>query len=325
MNTTIVIFSFNRGRYLANAVASVRRHWPSAKMLIMDDHSDNRNTLRVLNDERRRGTKVVQPETPASAKKRGGLHENMQLVWDRHLETRCALYMQDDQQIIRRVDLEDEARFIASFDALGAPPFLHVVFPRCVVYSADDARPPTTEFLDSMRLAFNQETSTFDLPGLESVKAAGLWDVSRAKAAGWSFADDEPGHAARGREMFGEGRLTATPFLAFLPVPLSYRSRRITLTRWIYFLLTSDVYPVDDLTEEQNAFLLTSIGEPPLGDQFLRSSSFGANAPWPALPMTSAPSWLKKVDVKEQKLRSRLGSIAKSIERRLRPSGSLES
>jgi hypothetical protein len=324
VDATVVIFSYNRGRYLANAAASVRRHWPSAGILIVDDHSDDRKTLRVLDDERRRGAKVVRPETPASAKKRGGLHDNMQLAWERHLETRYALYMQDDQQIVRALDSQDEARFIATFDALGAPPFLHVVFPRCVVYQADDAAPPTAELLDGMRSAFDPMTATFDLPGMPGLSETGLWDVHRAKAAGWSFADDEAGNKARGREMFGAGRITATPFLAFLPAPLSYRNRRITLTRRAFFLLTSDVYPVDDLTAEQNAYLLTNIGEPPLGDQYLRSSSFGANAPWPALPMTSAPGWLVKLDVMEQKLRSRLGSVTRSLERRLRLSASRE-
>ena len=283
----------------------------------MDDHSDERRTLRILDDKRRSGVAVFRPDHPVSINKRGGLYENMQQVWQRHLETRYALYMQDDQQIVRPVGVHDEALFQAYFDSPGTPPFLHVVFPRCVIYASDDDKPYTANQLDEMRATFNPVTSTFDSPKMAGVLDTGLWDVTRAKAAGWSFADDEAGNRARGHAMFGAGKIAATPFLAFLPVPMTHRNRRITLTRRVYFAFTSDVHPIDDLTPAQNARLLTNIGEPPLGDWYLHSSSFGGRAPWHALPMSNAPGWLQKLDVREQALRAHLASIRDSLRRRL--------
>lgn len=317
METTVAIFSFNRGSYLSNACASARRHWPAARILIMDDHSDDRKTLKVLNEERLLGAEVVRPGKPATERKRGGLYENMQTVWEQHLRTPYALYMQDDQQIVRSIGARDEAAFQKHFRAPNSPPFLHVVFPRNVIWAPEDEIPLTDEKLEDIRSTFSPTTLTFDPPEMDGLSDTGLWDVERAKAVGWTFAEDEAANKARGRALFGPGRITAAPFLAHLPTPFSFRNRRVTLTRRLYFALTSDVDPVNDLTDAQNERLLTEVGEPPLGDWYLRSSRFGRSAPWHHVPMSGAPGWLVKLDVREQALRAHIASVRDSVRRRL--------
>jgi len=318
VNTTVVIFSFNRGPYLANAVASIRRNWPTARVLIMDDNSDDKLTLQELSNLQRHGAVVVRPDTESSTSKRGLLHRNMQQVWDRHLKTPYALYMQDDQQIVRRISVQDEERFQIYFNAPETPPFLHVVFPRCVTYSRADLMPIQHDVLDAMRSSFDRETYSFHMPDSPSVSETGLWDVQRATAAGWAFAECEAEIFRRSLKLFGAGRMAATPFLAFLPTPLSFRNRKITLTRRLYFALTSGLHPIDDLTEALLDRLLSNIGEPPLGDWYLHSTSYGGSAPWPSLPMSSAPPWLHRLDVREQEVRSQVRALAKSASQRLR-------
>lgn len=304
VETTVVVFSYNRGRYLENAAASVRRHWPTARIVIMDDYSDDRETLRILQHERLIGSKVVNPVGGVLQLKRGGLHRNMQEAWEMHISTRFALLMQDDQQIVRPIEKLDENALTKFFNSEQSPPFLHVTFPRNVLYHVGISPYPTHSEIAATKATYEDATSSHAFPGGHVLSETGLWDVARAKESGWAFASDEAGNMARGFEMFGEMRHAALPFLAFLPNPISFRDRRITLTRRAFFALSAGLHPVDDLTPSQIGVLRQRVGAPAYGDDYLYSTSFGRPAPWKSLPFQDAPTWLRRLDIAEQKARS---------------------
>jgi len=302
MLTTVVVFSYNRAEYLQNACDSVRRHWPSARILIMDDHSDDRRTRSVLSREESCGSRVVRPSQGVSEEKRGGLYRNMREVWDSHLDTPFALFMQDDQQLVRPIDAVDESKLRAYFDHPDSAPFLDVHFPGNVAYALDVeilARHNTSNVSEY----YEPESASFRLPTAEGLADTGLWDVCRARELGWRFQADESQNKAAGFALFGPLRCAAFPFLAFLPSPVSYRNRRITVTRRIYFAARAGLFPVDDIPQAQIEVMRAEIGIPATGAKYLRSTAYGGSAPWPALPLGDAPSWVSRLDVKEQVVR----------------------
>lgn len=74
----VVCFSYNRWRLLDNLVSSVREAIPGAAISIVDDGSDDPETISYLASlKHASGITVVQPG--ASLRSRhGGLHHNMQ-------------------------------------------------------------------------------------------------------------------------------------------------------------------------------------------------------------------------------------------------------
>ncbi|MBC6436165.1 glycosyltransferase [Nostoc sp. HG1] len=67
-------FPYNRGAYLENCVASLRRHLPGVRVRVWDDHSDRPETLAVLDGL---GVEVIRPPRGVTGRL-GGLYGNMQ-------------------------------------------------------------------------------------------------------------------------------------------------------------------------------------------------------------------------------------------------------
>jgi glycosyltransferase involved in cell wall biosynthesis len=70
---TVAVFSFNRGAYLENCLASLQRNMPKARVVVYDDLSDDPATQAVL---RQLTVPLVQPKVAAMAQ-HGGLYDNM--------------------------------------------------------------------------------------------------------------------------------------------------------------------------------------------------------------------------------------------------------
>jgi len=268
----------------------------------MDDFSDDRRTRRVLAEEASLGSRVLQPTQSLPVEKRGGLHWNMQYVWDEHITTRFALFMQDDQQIVRPVDTLDENNLLQYFNQTNLPPYLNVTFYDNVLYTG---HPLTPDELAQDRAFTERNFSSVSLSfrGVDGPSDTGLWDIDRAKALGFRFGRNEDEVKRNGLALFGPCHHVATPFLAFLPTPLSYRMKRITVIRRLWYIRHAGLHPIDDLSGESVERLRKNIGTLALGHEFLYSPTYGRAAPWPALPMEDAPEWLVSLDRREQAAR----------------------
>ena len=119
----VAVFSYNRGRYLAHSVASVRRNMPMANLKVYDDQSDDPETCAYLETL---GDAVYVREGGETARL-GGLYANMQSAVDR-CEAEFVMFLQDDMQIVRAVDDTDLATIRGFFEATPTAAFITPLF-----------------------------------------------------------------------------------------------------------------------------------------------------------------------------------------------------
>lgn len=275
----VYVFSYNRPRFLENIVRSVETLVPGTALTIIDDDSKDRRTRRLLAGYEARH-QVMRPSTHATRQmhKTGGLYANKTLALDDALANGAeyALYMHDDQQIVRAVDDSDLARFDAFFEANPRAIELHACFLKRDLSEPDEQY---TE-LDASGNAYLRI-----LPGARGHKhftGSGLFHVARTRQTLGEFALGEKANEAQLKERGIFLGFYAWPFMAWLPFPISYRGKKRALShRTMEWLGGGGFHPIDYLNgDAERAFMSRDVVRRPVAEDYLVAPSAPKTEKW---------------------------------------------
>ena len=275
----VYVFSYNRPEFLANIVASVETLIPDAALTIIDDDSEDRR-MRKLLAQYESTRRILRPSTHARSQtyKTGGLYANKTLALADAVEHGAdyALYMHDDQQIVRRVSGDDLARFDAFF---AANPSVLEIQPCFFKHDLRAADRQYTRLDDSQNAYFRDQPNA---RGHRYFAGSGLFHVERTQQVIGTFGlGEKPNEAFLSERAIYMG-LYAYPFMAWLPFPISYRGKKRAIThRLIEWLGGGGFHPIDYLDADETARLLNrDLGERPVAEDWLSAPSAPAAEKW---------------------------------------------
>jgi glycosyltransferase involved in cell wall biosynthesis len=205
--------------FLENAIDSCRRYAPGVPVCVVDDHSDDADTLAVLG-ALPEGVRLLKPHA-GEQRRHGGLYANMQMALEQ-IDTEWLLFLQDDMQLVRPLEADDAAYIEAFFAAFTDKAFLNPVFLKGQRNRRDRR---ITRVYDNFAGYYR------DYPGKNNFRGLSYADVvishaQRLKARGWRFKSSEQENAAQAHELFGLMGFMANPFVMFLPQVPVYRGKQ---------------------------------------------------------------------------------------------------
>ncbi len=206
----ICIFSYNRGRYLANLLRSVARFYPETDFRIWDDNSTDPETVALLQTC---GDKVIYQQAATDAK-HGGLYRNM----DKALQYAAAegysyaYFVQDDMQFVCT-----NAQLLQQLNTLFANEQV------CMV---------NANFLARIAFYMAEQTVLLQHPLAHvhrdfGVADTGIIDVAKAVRIGLAF--DQGSERKNGENWKAKGfnlMVLHQPDLCWVPWPDVYRNRK---------------------------------------------------------------------------------------------------
>lgn len=277
------VFSYNRGSFLANCVHSIEAQAPGARVVVIDDHSDDAETLAVLEALATRH-RVIRAGAD-SGHKLGGLYSNMQTALELTGERELACFLQDDTQLVRALSAEDLHSLDLSFEHDPQLGFVSPAFVRGA--SLEGKRRLKFDFDEARQLFFAR-------PGARSAGVhysdIFLTRSDRLRAVNWQFQRGEPANAAQAEEHFSRMGYLRCPFVMWLPNGPAYRGKTKTLAlRWAERRRRCGFYPFRTL--EPEALLRLHDASPaqlPVAEEFLRTEHGSPPTPWVYDPLQGA-------------------------------------
>ncbi len=291
------IFSYNRGEFLDNCIASIDRCAPGCEAIVFDDDSEDEATLRILDAIGARH-EVIRPRASAVAGKHGGLYANMQAALGHFDADDEVCFLQDDMQLVRALgqsDLDGLARF---FDDHPGAAFIQPAFLKGCNRHADMA---VTRFDPATGGYFVDRTE----------RSAGAWysDIHIVRpgilrAANWRYQDREASNEQQARATFRQMAYLRDPFVAWLPHAPAYRGKtRTWALRLGERLSACGLYPYRTLSEEESRRFLTRPPDVlPIAEDFLTLADGELPKPWIYHPLQGRRV-LKLLNSAELKLR----------------------
>ncbi|WP_372603586.1 glycosyltransferase family A protein [Actibacterium sp.] len=266
----VAIFSYNRGAYLKQAVASVQRNIPQARLRVFDDDSDDPETCAYLDQISDMVTRHSRRDT---GDRHGGLYINMQRALESAQAPRL-LMLQDDTQVVRPVDATDLAQFDALFAADPKAGFICPLFIRGQRKRRYRRRMMPDPDLRCYRARPGK-------PGLGYFDITVL-DVERLRQADWRFQLSEDANIAQARQLFSEMPLMADPFAFYCPEVPFYRHRRQSLAAQLApRIIGTGVKGYHDLTADQVAALRARpLKRWPVAEKFLTPTDPATRRPF---------------------------------------------
>ncbi|MGC9456242.1 MAG: glycosyltransferase family 2 protein [Halothiobacillaceae bacterium] len=218
---TFCIFSYNRGAFLENCVASIRACLPRSEIIIFDDNSSDSQTQEYLS---RVGSscQVVQPGLQGQVK-HGGLYHNMNAALQLCADRSLLCFLQDDTQLVRPVPDTEVAAMHDLFERFEGLGFLHPCFIRGDTMRRRPVKPRPGP---DPAVFFRQDTG--QSAGIHYSDLV-LFRPARLLEAGWSFLQSEAKNDAQAKCLFGPMAYFWLPFAMWLPQVPAYRGKRKTL------------------------------------------------------------------------------------------------
>ncbi|MYL26185.1 MULTISPECIES: glycosyltransferase family 2 protein [Halomonadaceae] len=293
------IFSFNRGRFLENCVESIEHCVQDPVILIFDDESNDPETVSIL-DALSKHYQVIQPEkTEALAYKCGGLYNNMQSSLSYIPEGELVYFVQDDTQLVRKLNEQDINDIECFFNEHPDAAFLHHAFVRQKNRSYNQK---TMEYhQDSHAYIRNDSNRSSGI----YFSALSIAHVDRLKAANWVFKPTEKENELQARTKFSKMGIMRDPFVMWLPSVPCYRGKVKTLALTLAEKKQNcGFYPFEILSDEKNrAFKVRHAKILPTAEDFLTVSNATLKKPWITHPLQSQPllKWLNKLEINLRK------------------------
>lgn len=283
MKLLIAVFSYNRGIFLENCIRSVEQCIKcDYEIVIYDDHSNDDETIDVLNGIGRR-YRVLKTLTGGFVdKKVSGLYANLNNALDLAIqsETDLLFALQDDMQIVRLVR-EDVFRAVKTsmvkLKGLGA------VVP--TFYKMNHKK----NYNDLLRYDFDTELY---VPVnnrqvyMTGVADTGLLNVQLLRDVNWRFDGSEELNMAKGRDLELIRGIYRYPFVSYLPWPRAIRKNR-GIGKQVYDIALNAFYktgfhPLDIMSEEACDRLYNRpIEDYPFAEDYLElKESYDIKKPW---------------------------------------------
>ena len=275
------VFSYNRGRYLANCVQSIEANVTSADIRVFDDDSDDPETRMVLKRIGRNHEVISAKNTGGSEFHNGGLCQNMQAAVNMLPKDATVCFVQDDMQIVRRLDNQDLRDINIYFESNAKAAFLHPAFMKGANRKRDSA---SSRWCETSRCYFREVTGQSAGICFSDVL---ITRIARLRNAGWVFENREKLNEARAQRQFGKMGFMRNPFLMWLPNVSSYRGRKRTLAlrlgeKW----RASGFYPFEPMSEnERSNFITREPSALPFAEDFLRLRDSQLPEPWVYYPL----------------------------------------
>lgn len=270
----VAIFSYNRGAYVENCLASVQRNLPGARVRVYDDGSTLPETVTYLAGL---GDIVVRPGAGRSDRL-GGLYSNMQAALEA-AEAEFLLFMQDDTQVVRAVGAEELTAlrdwFNANPDAAFASP----------VFLKGARRASRKRLLKAVPQARGYRFETTNAGRVVDMfyNDISVAHVGRLRAAGWRFHPSERANAEAARDAgFARMLVLGDPFVFFCPEVPFFRFKDQTLgARWADRILGRDVRRFTDMSaQEMQDFRARPLSQLPFAEDFLTPQNPGVRRPF---------------------------------------------
>jgi glycosyltransferase involved in cell wall biosynthesis len=222
MRIPVYIFSFNRGRFLEIAVQSVKENFPSTSICIVDDNSDDPETIAVL-ENLRNSVEVFAHGDSRSADTTGSLHSNMNyaLSLAEAAGAKLALFMQDDQQIVRRVTEVELDLMQTFFDLENCSFVLHTCFmKKGSDRGHQDKLKPYGDF-------FHRDPAVKTLLPWKGFgySDVGIFSIPRCRETLGVLFEGEPRNMERAEQLGLQLGFLHVPFMHHLPFPISFRRK----------------------------------------------------------------------------------------------------
>ncbi|MEX0739544.1 MAG: glycosyltransferase [Pseudohongiella sp.] len=292
----VCIFSFNRGRFLQHCVSSVERCAPDWKICVIDDGSQDAETVSTLETIARRH-QVLHAQSSAG-RKHGGLYANMQLALEKFVDEPLMLTLQDDMQMVRPLEADDVPAMQDYFRDNPQSAFLQPCFLKGATRQRD---------VDTLR--FDSQSQVYLRAPAGQSAGVHYSDIlvtqpARLQAAGWQFAHSEPANDRQAAQLFGPMGHLFSPFVMWLPEVPAYRGKRKTLALKIAEARRKcGLYPFATLNAEQIRMLKQRRPEQlPFAEDYLANTEPDLSQPWAYYPLQDS-RWLKKLNSLELTLR----------------------
>ncbi|SFD36949.1 Glycosyltransferase involved in cell wall bisynthesis [Thiohalospira halophila DSM 15071] len=293
----VFVFSYNRGQYLKNCIQSLWRHMPNYPITIVDDGSTDPEVIETLDCVRGYADVIVNDREEKSYL--GGLYNNMQFALDSSVNCDLALFIQDDQQIVRPIERFDEKHWD---DYFSRNPTAHEL---------------GTTFLkrgskaDSDGITIDCATGVYFRDPRVSKRAyftaTGIFNVARMRKVSWRFGATEGENNLKAHdEKFSLG-FSAYPFMMWLPNAKSSKFQRKghlhALAEWYR---CSGFYPYRDMTsDEVNWLKYRSIEKLPYAQDILHPLGLKPNQDWLFEDATKSIRWIHRRLKKRKKKMAR--------------------
>ena len=270
---SVAVFSFNRGPYLAQCLASIARHMPGVPVCVHDDNSTDPETCALL---ARLDVPVIRPARTENALL-GGLYSNMQAALDA-ATSEWILFFQDDMQIVRDVteaDLAEIARLYADDPACA---FIHPLFMKEALAAkfARELRPIAGRRAYGRAEGIGRDAARYPYSDVS------IAHVGRLRAAGWRFEGHEGQNMQAARGLFSGMPFLADPFGFYCPEVPCYRNRARPLSGRIAGAMADDgVKGYHAMTASEVAALRARpVGEFPFAEDLLRPTDPAVRRPF---------------------------------------------
>jgi len=209
-NTLLCVFSFNMGRTLETCLRSIDKHCAGLPVAIVDDGSEDPETLRVLEARRTRLREFYINRTPKEGRRLGNLYSNIQRMCDFAAAKGFSFLflIQDDTQFVRPMDervRREYAGLFAHDDVLQIDPrFLRRGGEIDVLHDLNAYCFPTSD-------------------NRSSYSDVGILDLRKMGAINWRFLSSEKENK-KALSALGYRRLFPfTPTMMHVPFPKVYR------------------------------------------------------------------------------------------------------
>ena len=301
----IWVFSYNRGVFLRNCIASIEQCAPMCTVTVFDDASTDVETLAVLAEVGKRH-RVIQPQQAQMTSKHGGLYGNMQVAFEQTLDDDLMLFLQDDTQLVRPIDAQEIVELQQYFIRHPDAAFVQPAFMRGCNEAKDR---PLTRFDAAEGMywvdRYNRSAGAF-------YSDICIANVQRLRSKGWRFAEREAANEQAAKKQFGQMAYLQNPFAAWLPNVPAFRGKQQTWAmRRAQQVSGSGFFPITIMSSENTQqFKQRDPGLLPYAEQFLSVSNGPIKQPWIYYPLQNK-RWLKRISHVEVFLKTQFGRRTK--------------
>lgn len=269
------VFSYNRGQFLQNSIASIEHCSPGSRIFIYDDQSDDPETMEILQMLASRHSVIFGEHRTEN--QHGGLYANMQKALDSLTGDHVVCFMQDDTQLVRRITSEDMAFIDCYFKQNPECGFLAPVFLRGITRQKTLSE---FEYAPEYQVYFCRHHND---------KCAGVYysDISvstidRLRSVGWRFLESELENELQAKASFMEMGYMYAPFMMWLPNGPAYRNRKKPIAYQIAEKQNrAGFYPYQYMSEPDiDRLKQRPPAERPIAEDFLETVDPELRKPW---------------------------------------------
>lgn len=298
MQLKFVVFSYNRGRFLENCIASLEQCATNIDVTIFDDNSDDPSTRETIGMLARQHRVACPGERAPGQSKHGGLYANMQSAFERLADDDLICFIQDDMQLVRSVSNDEIDSWSRYFDTVKRAGIIHPAFFKGCNRASDAASARYDATLDGYLIDRVERSAGSYYSDILVARAGNL------RNAGWRFLDRESRNEQQARSRFTPMLYLRNPFVTWLPFAPAWRGKSQTAgLRLASRLGPSGFYPLRTMSsEERRIFMERDPSVLPVAEDFLTVDGPLLPQPWLYYPLQGR-RWLKWLNSAELAVR----------------------